>query len=175
MKKTILDVWNESFVDEKILMIHLGPQCDSVIDHVNPWRVLVFDRTLQSIAYKLVPNLYKGLNHQNQSKKTLFRLLFVEEIERQIAYYKERDLPYPPSLVGKKVSLSLSKTEEEKYLLIFKEKLQEKRDEEEQQTIPANSDLHIYDDQVAICLENKSKDLQVNKQSSDLSKQDIFD
>jgi len=38
----------------------LGPKCDSVIDHVNPWRVLVFDRTLQSIAYKLVPHLYKG-------------------------------------------------------------------------------------------------------------------
>jgi len=36
------------------------PKCDSVIDHVNPWRVLVFDRTLQSIAYKLVPHLYKG-------------------------------------------------------------------------------------------------------------------
>ncbi|CAF3544793.1 unnamed protein product [Adineta steineri] len=99
------------------------PKCDSVIDHVNPWRVLVFDRTLQSIAYKLVPDLYK------------------EEIERQIAYYKERDLPYPPSLV---------------------EKLQEKRDEEEQQTIPSNSDLHIYDDQVAICIETKTKDLQVN-------------
>lgn len=27
---------------------------------------------------------------------------FLEEIERQIAYYKERDLSYPPSLVGKK-------------------------------------------------------------------------
>ncbi len=38
----------------------LGPKCASVIDHVNPWRVLVFDRTLQSIAYKLVPHLYKG-------------------------------------------------------------------------------------------------------------------
>ncbi|CAF3617550.1 unnamed protein product [Rotaria sordida] len=98
------------------------PKCDSVIDHVNPWRVLVFDRTLQSIAYKLVPHLYK------------------EEIERQIAYYKERDLSYPPSLV---------------------EKLQEKRDEEEQQIIPANSDLHIYDDQVAICIDTKTKDLQV--------------
>ena len=40
--------------------LFLGPKCDSVIDHVNPWRVLVFDRTLQSIAYKLVPHLYKG-------------------------------------------------------------------------------------------------------------------
>ncbi len=27
----------------------------------------------------------------------------LEEIERQIAYYKERDLPYPPSLVGKRI------------------------------------------------------------------------
>jgi hypothetical protein len=43
-----------------------------------------------------------------------------------------------------------------------KEKLQEKRDEEEQQIIPSNSDLHIYDDQVAICLDTKTKDLQVN-------------
>ena len=50
---------------------------------------------------------------------------------------------------------------------IFKEKLQEKRDEEEQQIIPANSDLHIYDDQVAICLETKSKDLQVNTEYLD--------
>jgi hypothetical protein len=41
-------------------LVCLGPKCDSVIDHVNPWRVLVFDRTLQSIAYKLVPDLYKG-------------------------------------------------------------------------------------------------------------------
>jgi hypothetical protein len=46
---------------------------------------------------------------------------------------------------------------------LFEEKLQEKRDEEEQQTIPSNSDLHIYDDQVAICLETKTKDLQVSE------------
>lgn len=80
-------------------MVYLGPKCDSVIDHVNPWRVLVFDRTLQSIAYKLVPNLYKGLSNQNH--QTMNNFFFLEEIERQIAYYKERDLPYPPSLVGK--------------------------------------------------------------------------
>jgi hypothetical protein len=46
--------------------------------------------------------------------------------------------------------------------LFLKEKLQEKRDEEEQQIIPSNSDLHIYDDQVAICIETKTNDLQVN-------------
>ena len=45
----------------QLVCILTGPKCDSVIDHVNPWRVLVFDRTLQSIAYKLVPHLYKGL------------------------------------------------------------------------------------------------------------------
>ncbi|CAF1567848.1 unnamed protein product, partial [Didymodactylos carnosus] len=67
-------------------------------------------------------------------------LFFLEEIERQIAFYKERDLPFPQSLV---------------------EKLQEKKCEEEQQqlVVPANSDLHIYDDQVAICLDAKNKQL----------------
>ena len=54
------------FYDENKIknMIFLGPKCDSVIDHVNPWRVLVFDRTLQSIAYKLVPHIYKGLSNE---------------------------------------------------------------------------------------------------------------
>ncbi len=84
----------------------------------------------------------------------------LEEIERQIAYYKERDLPYPPSLVGKRIyfweNLKLY------VFFVFEEKLQEKRDEEEQQIIPSNSDLHIYDDQVAICIETKTKDIQVN-------------
>lgn len=56
----------------------------------------------------------------------------------------------------------------------FQEKLQEKRDEEEQQIIPANSDLHIYDDQVAICLETKSKDLQVNNEYLDTKDKTIF-
>ena len=51
------------------------------------------------------------------------------------------------------------------------EKLQEKRDEEEQQTIPPNSDLHVYDDQVAICLEPKEKTVQVNHQSIMLKKE----
>lgn len=41
------------------------------------------------------------------------------------------------------------------------EKLQEKRDEEEQQTIPSNSDLHVYDDQMAISLEPKEKRFEV--------------
>jgi len=48
------------------------------------------------------------------------------------------------------------------FFFVFEEKLQEKRDEEEQQIIPSNSDLHIYDDQVAICIETKTKDIQVN-------------
>jgi hypothetical protein len=51
-------------------------------------------------------------------------------------------------------------------ILFLKEKLQEKRDEEEQQIIPSNSDLHIYDDQVAICIDTKSTDLQVNNISN---------
>jgi hypothetical protein len=47
------------------------------------------------------------------------------------------------------------------YIFFSTEKLQEKRDEEEQQIIPSNSDLHIYDDQVAICIDTKNTDLQV--------------
>lgn len=60
--------------------------------------MLVFDRTLQSIAYKLVPHLYK------------------EEIERQIAYYKERDQPYPPSLMG---SVRFVSSEFENFSFLF--------------------------------------------------------
>jgi hypothetical protein len=52
------------YLNKKFKFCSLGPKCDSVIDHVNPWRVLVFDRTLQSIAYKLVPHLYKGSNNE---------------------------------------------------------------------------------------------------------------
>lgn len=89
----------------------------------------------------------------------MFCFLILEEIERQIAYYKERDLPYPPALVGKRF---ISQNNFYLFIFFFKEKLQEKRDEEEQQTIPPNSDLHIYDDQVAICFDTKTKDLQVN-------------
>jgi hypothetical protein len=152
---SIVRAWNT--VHENLLLA--GPKCDSVIDHVNPWRVLVFDRTLQSIAYKLVPHLYKGSSETRLSlSHSVTVLLLSEEIERQIAYYKERDLPYPSSLVGKWRNSSRKIN-----ILFCEEKLQEKRDEEEQQQlIPANSDLHIYDDQVAICMETKAKDLQVN-------------
>lgn len=59
----------------------------------------------------------------------------------------------------------------------FEEKLQEKREEEEQQqTIPSNSDLHIYDDQVAISIETRSKDNQVypSNQARVFYKQSMF-
>ena len=135
----------------------LGPKCDSVIDHVNPWRVLVFDRTLQSIAYKLVPHLYKGGLRLFDTRTNSDASAFLEEIERQIAYYKERDLPYPASLVGEFGLRAMFVCD----AFVCSEKLQEKRDEEEQHTIPSNSDLHIYDDQVAICIETRTKDLQV--------------
>jgi len=92
------------YLNKKFKFCSLGPKCDSVIDHVNPWRVLVFDRTLQSIAYKLVPHLYKGSNNERWKTKYRIDFLLAEEIERQIAYYKERDLPYPPSLVGKRIN-----------------------------------------------------------------------
>lgn len=74
MKKTILDVCHR-LLQLEIIRDYLGPKCDSVIDHVNPWRVLVFDRTLQSIAYKLVPNLYKGLSDENDPTSIEFFFL----------------------------------------------------------------------------------------------------
>lgn len=75
MKKTILDVCH-GLPELEISIDYLGPKCDSVIDHVNPWRVLVFDRTLQSIAYKLVPNLYKGLLDENHSTRSFLFFSF---------------------------------------------------------------------------------------------------
>ncbi|KAK7111023.1 polycomb group RING finger protein 3-like [Littorina saxatilis] len=53
------------------------PKCHIVIHQSYPLNYISFDRTMQDIVYKLVPNLQE------------------KEMKRQIEFYKKRGLPFP--------------------------------------------------------------------------------
>lgn len=59
------------------------PRCDIELHHSYPLQQISHDRTLQSIVYKLVANLEKN------------------EIQRQIDFYKEKNLEFPAQLKEK--------------------------------------------------------------------------
>lgn len=47
------------------------PACDMVIHQSHPLQYISFDRTMQDIVYKLVPNLQEGKRHTRNPKPTL--------------------------------------------------------------------------------------------------------
>jgi len=59
------------------------PKCDILLHQSHPLLYVAHDRTLQSIVYKLVANLEP------------------DELERQVKYYDEHELDYPPQLKEK--------------------------------------------------------------------------
>lgn len=59
------------------------PRCDIELHHSYPLQQIAHDRTLQSIVYKIVADLEKN------------------EIQRQIDFYKEKNMDYPPQLKEK--------------------------------------------------------------------------
>jgi polycomb group RING finger protein 3 len=59
------------------------PRCDIELHHSYPLQQIAHDRTLQSIVYKIVANLEKN------------------EIQRQIDFYKEKNMEFPAQLKEK--------------------------------------------------------------------------
>jgi len=70
------------------------PICDTVLHQSHPYLYIAHDRTMQSIVYSIVSNLEKN------------------ELERQVNFYKENNLEYPPQLkeILEKNQMSESKT-----------------------------------------------------------------
>lgn len=66
------------------------PKCDILLHQSHPLLYVAHDRTLQSIVYKLVANLER------------------DELERQIKFYDEHDLDYPPQLKEKLEQFNLT-------------------------------------------------------------------
>ncbi|KPM10621.1 hypothetical protein QR98_0091800 [Sarcoptes scabiei] len=78
------------------------PNCHIIIHQSHPLHYISYDRTLQDIVYKLVPNLQKSIHfiiiilstdvlnfsYVNTSKS-------LDEIEREKEFYLSRVLPYP--------------------------------------------------------------------------------
>ncbi|XP_043209885.1 polycomb group RING finger protein 3-like isoform X1 [Amphibalanus amphitrite] len=58
------------------------PECNSIIHQSHPLQYISFDRTMQDIVYKLVPNILE------------------DEMERERAFYKSRGLPNPKDQTG---------------------------------------------------------------------------
>lgn len=133
------------------------PRCGNVIHQSHPLQYISFDRTMQDIVYKLVPNLQEGIspyNRDNQSlssKKTLllqFSCLlfyrfarFTDEMKREREFYKSRNLPNPKDLP--------QNNEDDAF-----DRLNESHVE---------SDFHRQDEQVNVCLECTSTNLNALK------------
>lgn len=56
------------------------PICDTLLHQSHPYLYIAHDRTMQSIVYSLVSNLERN------------------ELDRQVKFYKENNLEYPPQL-----------------------------------------------------------------------------
>lgn len=98
------------------------PICDTLLHQSHPYLYIAHDRTMQAIVYSLVSNLEE------------------KELERQVAFYKENNLEYPPQL---------------------KEILEKRRLMSEGQAQANNNNAvnvqkrndHRHDEQIQLCLE----------------------
>lgn len=105
------------------------PQCDEVIHQSHPMNYIVFDRTMQDIVYKLVPELE------------------TDEYKRERDFYKDKGVPCPKDVEVEE------KEEREKE----KEKEGEVKGEQgEAEHDENNPDYHRFDDQVNLVLEPSS-------------------
>ena len=117
------------------------PKCNSIIHQSHPLQYISFDRTMQDIVFKLVPNLQDGELNAMYSYRPNFESFFchlLEEMNRERDFYRARNLPCP-----KDVPMVQENDDVEK-------KLNEAHQE---------SDYHRQDEQVTLCLECKSNSL----------------
>ncbi|KAH8303568.1 hypothetical protein KR018_003496, partial [Drosophila ironensis] len=108
------------------------PTCHHLIHQSHPLQYISFDRTMQDIVYKLVPNLQQGeLNPAYQwnapSTQSPPPIPFPEEARRERAFYRSRNMPCP----------------------------KDANPEEENSSEEAHAELdyHRLDEQVNVCLE----------------------
>lgn len=78
------------------------PECDLVIHQSHPLQYISFDRTMQDIVYKLVPNLQQSKRIQRDKikmrKGILYKFLFLDELRRERDFYRLRGLACPKDL-----------------------------------------------------------------------------
>lgn len=89
---------------------HTCPTCQIVIHQSHPLQYISFDRTMQDIVYKLVPDLQESTNlilNSNSStckKYISFQILiehfsFLDEIKREREFYRARGLACPKDIL----------------------------------------------------------------------------
>lgn len=123
------------------------PRCGNVIHQSHPLQYISFDRTMQDIVYKLVPNLQMGKWLENKLRKSVFlnvrsRSLFEsDEMKREREFYKSRNLPNPKD-----------------------QPLNNEDDAFDRLNEPhVESDYHRQDEQVNVCLECMTNNLSALK------------
>ncbi|CAF0915866.1 unnamed protein product [Brachionus calyciflorus] len=107
------------------------PICDTLLHQSHPLLYIAHDRTLQSIVYKLVPNLERN------------------ELERQLKYYDENHLEYPRDLREKLEQFNLLSNSK---LLNKKDDKSETNGERKLDAVSTNN-YHRDDEQIALSLE----------------------
>lgn len=92
---------------------HTCPTCQIVIHQSHPLQYISFDRTMQDIVYKLVPDLQESMDYiQNfdiflliiNNKRNIFFLnikiyFVVDETKREREFYRARGLPCPKDIL----------------------------------------------------------------------------
>lgn len=106
------------------------PICDTLLHQSHPLLYIAHDRTLQSIVYKLVPNLEK------------------DELDRQLKYYDENKLEYPKELKEKLDQFSLTSKQNDKNNNFNSEKPVSSTSQNN-----SSSSYHRQDEQIALSLE----------------------
>lgn len=130
------------------------PRCGNVIHQSHPLQYISFDRTMQDIVYKLVPDLQGGKLFLQYSiffstfffetrfySSNVFNRLCLDEMRREREFYKNRNLPNPkdqPQNIEDDAFDRLNETHVE-------------------------SDYHRQDEQVNVCLECMSNNLSALK------------
>lgn len=127
------------------------PTCEMVIHQSHPLQYISFDRTMQDIVYKLVPNLQdsecynsycaKKKNEKPQTNPFASNLPHTDEIDREREFYKSRNLPNPKDLP--------QNSEDEPF--------------DQVNSTHVESDYHRQDEQVNVCLECISNNLSALK------------
>lgn len=107
------------------------PACDSVIHQSHPLNYISFDRTMQDIVYKLVPNLQESKPIDFLMYSCLTMYLLIDEIKRERDFYKSRNMPCPKDIP-------------------------QNHDDDTFNDSHVDSDYHRQDEQVNVCLECKN-------------------
>lgn len=122
---------------------HTCPTCQIVIHQSHPLQYISFDRTMQDIVYKLVPDLQESMNFIKSYDVYLFfiqvgfyldiNIIFVmpDETKREREFYRTRGLPCPKDILPNAVEVEEDKANADAH---------------------AESDYHRTDEQVSVCI-----------------------